>query len=43
MLFPVFLWLADVVPPRHLALWIGAFAAMQAFAATLFFTWRPLF
>lgn len=43
VLFPVFLWLADVVPARHRALWIGAFAAVQAFAAALFFTWRPLF
>lgn len=43
VLFPVFLWLADVVPVRHRAIWIGAFAAVQAFAAILFFTWRPLF
>ena len=43
VLFPVFLWLADVVPVRHRMIWIGAFAALQAFAAVLFFTWRPLF
>lgn len=43
VLFPVFLWLADAVPARHRTLWIGAFAALQAFAAVLFFTWRPLF
>ncbi len=43
VLFPVFLWLADAVPVRHRTIWIGAFAAVQAFAAVLFFTWRPLF
>jgi len=43
VLFPVFLWLADVVPARHRALWIAAFAAVQAFGAALFFTWRPFF
>ncbi len=43
VLFPIFLWLADVVPARHRVVWIAAFAAVQAFAATLFFTWRPLF
>jgi hypothetical protein len=43
VLFPVFLWLADVVPARHRIVWIGAFAALQAFAAAMFFTWRPLF
>ena len=43
VLFPAFLWLASVVPPRHRAGWIAGFAAMQAFAAALFYTWRPLF
>ena len=43
VLFPVFLWLADVVPPRHRTAWLVAFAGLQAFAAVLFFTWRPLF
>jgi hypothetical protein len=43
VLFPVFLWLADVVPVRHRVIWTCAFAALQAFAAVLFFTWRPLF
>jgi hypothetical protein len=43
VLFPLFLWLADVVPARHRPVWIGAFAAVQAFAAALFFTWRPVF
>jgi hypothetical protein len=43
VLFPVFLWLADVVPPRHRMLWSAGFAALQAFATVLFFTWRPLY
>ncbi|MBP7779622.1 MAG: glycosyltransferase family 39 protein [Acidobacteria bacterium] len=43
VLFPVFLWLADAIPARHRGMWIGAFAALQAFAATLFFTWRQMF
>lgn len=43
VLFPIFLWLGDVVPARHRLVWAGAFAALQAFAAALFFTWRPLF
>lgn len=43
VLFPLFLWLADVVPVRHRLVWVGAFAAIQAFGATLFFTWRPFF
>lgn len=43
VMFPLFLWLSDVVPPRHRLLWAGTFAALQAFAAILFFSWRPLF
>lgn len=43
VLFPMFLWLADVVPARHRLLWVGAFAALQALAAAIFFTWRQLF
>lgn len=41
VLFPLFLWLADVVPARQRTLWVASFAAVQAFGATLFFTWRP--
>lgn len=41
VLFPLFLWLADVVPVRHRVIWVASFAAVQAFGATLFFTWRP--
>ena len=43
VLFPAFIWLATAVPAGHRAGWIATFAAMQAFAAALFFTWRPLF
>ncbi len=43
MLFPTFLWLADVVPARQRTVWFVVFAGLQAFAAVLFFTWRPLF
>jgi hypothetical protein len=42
VLFPLFLWLADVAG-RHRQVWIAGFAALQAFAAILFFTWRPVF
>lgn len=43
VLFPVFLWLGSAVPARHRVLWVAAFAALQAFAASMFFTWRQLF
>ncbi|MGE0815586.1 MAG: mannosyltransferase family protein [Vicinamibacterales bacterium] len=43
VLFPVFLWLGSAVPARHRLLWVAGFAALQAFAASMFFTWRQLF
>src|SRR3954462_2207433 len=43
VLFPAFVWLASAVPSHHRAGWIATFAAMQAFGAALFYTWRPLF
>lgn len=43
VLFPTFLWLADAIPARHRTAWFAVFAGLQAFAAALFFTWRPLF
>lgn len=43
VLFPAFVWLATAVPPSHRAGWIATFAALQAFSAALFYTWRPLF
>jgi hypothetical protein len=43
VLFPAFIWLADALPPTHRAAWIATSAALQAFNAALFYTWRPLF
>lgn len=40
-LFPFFLWLAAIVPARHLYAWVACFAVLQAFGAVLFYTWRP--
>ena len=42
VLFPAFIWLADAVPDRHRTGWVASFAALQAFNAVLFYTWRPL-
>ena len=42
VLFPIFLWLADVVPHGHRPAWIFAFSAFQALNAALFYTWRPM-
>ena len=43
VLFPAFVWLATAVPAAQRAGWIATFAALQAFNAALFYTWRPLF
>jgi hypothetical protein len=43
VLFPAFIWLAAVVPSTHRPAWIACFAALQAYNAALFYTWRPLF
>jgi len=43
VLFPVFVWLAMVVPPAHRIGWIASFAAFQACNAALYYTWRPMF
>lgn len=43
VLFPMFLYLADAVPPRHQPYWIAAFAMGQALVASMFFTWRELY
>jgi len=43
VLFPAFIWMAGAVPARHRAGWIASFAAIQAFNAALFYTWRPLY
>lgn len=43
VLFPSFVWLGSVIPGRHLAAWIGVFAAIQAICAAMFYTWRPIY
>lgn len=43
VLFPAFVWLASVVPERQRPAWLAGFMAVQAFAAMLFYTWRPLY
>ena len=43
VLFPSFIWFASALPLRHRSGWILSFAATQAFNASLFYTWRPLF
>jgi len=42
-LFPLFIALAAVLPPRAVPVWATAFGIGQGFCATLFFTWRALF
>ena len=42
-LFPLFLALAAIVPPRSLPAWVAAFGIGQGLCAALFFTWRELF
>jgi len=41
-LFPLFFWLAAVIPGKRVPYVIGAFAAGQALLAVLFFLWRPV-
>jgi Gpi18-like mannosyltransferase len=41
-LFPLFLWLAVIIPRRHRTGWLVGFAMAQALFAIAFFTWRPL-
>lgn len=42
-LFPLFIALAALLPPRGAPVWATAFGIGQGFAATLFFTWHALF
>jgi hypothetical protein len=42
-LFPIFLALAAILPPRAAAGCAALFGILQGFAAVLFFTWRELF
>jgi hypothetical protein len=39
-MFPMFFWLASIIPARHRAAWLTAFALLQGWGAALFFTWR---
>jgi hypothetical protein len=43
VLFPMFIWLAAELPLKYRTGVLIAFATLQGFAATLYFTWRPLF
>jgi Mannosyltransferase (PIG-V) len=43
VLFPAFVWLAEVVPPAHRVGWMAAFAAFQGCNAAAYYTWRPMF
>jgi hypothetical protein len=43
VIFPAFFGLALLVSVRARPAWVAAFAMGQALAASLFFTWRPLF
>jgi hypothetical protein len=43
VLFPAFVWLALVIPTRHITAWAVMFAMVQAICAAVFFTWRPMF
>jgi hypothetical protein len=42
-LFPLFLALAVLIPPRAAAGWAAGFGVAQGLCAALFFTWRELF
>ena len=42
-LFPLFIALAAILPPRAVPAWAVAFGIGQGFCATLFFTWHALF
>jgi hypothetical protein len=41
-LFPLFFWLASVIPVKQVPRVVAAFAAGQAVLAVLFFLWRPV-
>jgi hypothetical protein len=42
-LFPLFLALAAILPPRSAPAWAAGFGVGQGLCAALFFTWRELF
>lgn len=43
VMFPAFVWLAGAASARQRTGWIATFAALQAFNAALFYTWRALY
>jgi hypothetical protein len=43
VLFPAFIWLAQAIPAAQRPAWIASFAALQAYIAVLYYTWRPIF
>ena len=43
VLFPAFLWLGAVIPPRYLPALIAIGCMLQGLVAALFFNWRPIF
>jgi len=43
VLFPAFLWLGAVVPPRYCPALIAVGCMLQGLVAALFFDWRPIF
>lgn len=43
VLFPAFLWLGAIVPPRYVPAMIAVFCTIQGLVAALFFDWRPIF
>ena len=43
VLFPTFMWLGAAVPAHHRVGWLIGFTLLQALAAIMFFTWRPLY
>jgi hypothetical protein len=42
-LFPLFLWLAVVIPAKRRSSWIAVFAVLQGLSAVLFYTWHRLY
>lgn len=43
VLFPAFLWLGAIVPPRYVPALIAVCCTIQGLVAALFFDWRPIF
>jgi hypothetical protein len=41
--FPIFIWLAAVVPERHAPVLVTFLMSLQTLGAVLFYTWRPFY